>query len=117
MTQPNTAVVAAFLVLVPISAAAQPAESTTAAGEPDEPTVSARYDKGFTLSTSDDEFELKAGVRSQFRIEILKPDAEGSEFQSAFQIPRLRLQLEGHAFGEANGYRSSSTWPARAAPS
>jgi hypothetical protein len=103
MTQPNTAVLAAFLVLVPISAAAQPAESTTAAGEPEEPTVSARYDKGFTLSTSD--FELKAGIRSQFRVEIVKPDQEESEFQSAFQIPRLRLQLEGHAFGEANGYK------------
>jgi hypothetical protein len=73
---------------------------------PEEPaTVSAKYDKGFTLATSDDEFELKAGVRSQFRIEMFKADEDDAEFESHFVIPRLRLQLEGFAFGKQNTYK------------
>ena len=69
------------------------------------PTVSARYDKGFMLATSDDEFELKAGVRSQFRIEVFKADQDDAEFESHFLVPRLRLQLEGFAFGKQNTYK------------
>src|SRR6185503_15559600 len=69
------------------------------------PTVSAKYDKGFTLATSDEEFELKAGVRSQFRIEIFRADQDDAEFQSHFVVPRLRLQLEGFAFGKDNTYK------------
>ena len=59
------------------------------------------YDKGFTLDAGD--FLLKAGLRSQSRLEVRKPD--GGEWMSAFQIARLRLQLEGHAFGEDNDYK------------
>lgn len=70
-----------------------------------EPTVSAKYDKGFTLATSDEEFELKAGIRSQFRIEMFRADQDDAEFESHFVVPRLRLQLEGFAFGEENTYK------------
>ena len=73
---------------------------------PEEPaTVSASYDKGFTLATSDEEFELKAGIRSQFRVEVFKADEDDAEVESHFLVPRLRLQLEGFAFGEQNGYK------------
>jgi phosphate-selective porin OprO/OprP len=70
-----------------------------------EPTVSTKYDKGFTLATSDEEFELKAGIRSQFRVEIFRADQDDAEFQSHFVVPRLRLQLEGFAFGKDNTYK------------
>ncbi len=87
-----------------VEPAADPAGTPTSM--PDEPpTVSAGYDKGFTLATSDDQFELKAGVRSQFRIEVFKADEDDAEFESHFVIPRLRLQLEGFAFGKANTYK------------
>lgn len=82
--------------------AADPAAMPTVESEP---TVSASYDKGFTLATSDDEFELKAGLRSQFRIEMFRADQDDAEFQTHFMIPRLRLQLEGFAFGKENTYK------------
>jgi hypothetical protein len=83
---------------------ADPAGTPTAMPE-EPPTVSARYDKGFTLATSDDEFELKAGIRSQFRIEVFKADQDDAEVESHFLVPRLRLQLEGFAFGKQNTYK------------
>jgi hypothetical protein len=90
--------------------AATPEPSADPVGTPtnlpeEAPTVSAKYDKGFTLATSDDEFELKAGIRSQFRIEMFKADEDDAEVESHFLVPRLRLQLEGFAFGKANGYK------------
>jgi hypothetical protein len=67
--------------------------------------ISAKYDKGLTFETADGEYELKLGLRSQFRIESARPDADETEFATRFSVPRLRLQLEGHAYGEANGYK------------
>lgn len=69
------------------------------------PTVSTTYDKGFTLATSDEQFELKAGIRSQFRIEMFRADEDDAEFETHFAVPRLRLQLEGFAFGAENTYK------------
>jgi hypothetical protein len=83
----------------------EPAADPNAMPVESEPTVSAKYDKGFTLATSDDQFELKAGVRSQFRIEIFRADQDDAEFESHFVVPRLRLQLEGFAFGKDNTYK------------
>ena len=88
------------------AATAEPSADPVGTPMPEAPaTVSASYDKGFTLATSDDEFELKAGVRSQFRIEVFKADQDDAEFESHFVIPRLRLQLEGFAFGTQNTYK------------
>ena len=67
--------------------------------------ISAKYDKGLTFETADGEYELKLGIRSQFRLEAARPDVAGTEFATRFSVPRLRLQLEGHAYGEANGYK------------
>jgi hypothetical protein len=68
------------------------------------PPVEVRYEKGFVLATLDEKFEIKAGIRSQTRIESLRSDA-GEELLTRFMIPRLRLQLEGFAFGKANSYK------------
>jgi hypothetical protein len=64
----------------------------------------ARYDKGFILESPDGQFLMKTGVRAQLRVESRKP-IDGGEFTSAFMIPRLRLQLEGHAYGQSNLYK------------
>jgi Phosphate-selective porin O and P len=104
-----------LLLLYPAAAAAQaepeppPAEASEPAAEPEsepaaEPAASIKYDKGFTAESGDGKFELKAGIRTQTRLEIVREEA-ADEFESHFVIPRLRLQLEGHAFGEANSYK------------
>jgi hypothetical protein len=49
-------------------------------------------------------FELKMSVRSQARWEFRNREAD-DESVAAFQIPRLRFQLEGFAFGEANAFK------------
>lgn len=81
--------------------APEPAPEPKASGSE----VHVKYDKGFTFETADEAFELKAGIRSQFRFEAVKRLADGNEFNDRFSIPRLRLQLEGHAYGKANGYK------------
>jgi len=108
MTAPqgSIALFLSALLLYPAAAAAQSAEPEPAPPEEAEPAASIKYDKGFLAESGDGEFALKAGIRSQFRFEVLRPEAEADEeFQSRFYIPRLRLQLEGHAFGEANAYK------------
>jgi hypothetical protein len=95
-----------FVPLLPVTSAVAQKEG---AGAPEEvasevePTATVGYDKGFVLRSADDQFALKAGLRSQTRLEVTKD--EGSEWQSAFLIARLRLQFEGHAFGEDNSYK------------
>src|SRR4029079_6902404 len=82
-----------------------PGEPAAAAPTADEePQAGIKYDKGFVLSSGDEKFELKANVRSQFRLEGSKPDA-ADEFAAAFVVPRLRLQLEGFAYGKENAYK------------
>ena len=101
-------------LLAPLSAAAQsgepepppdeaPAEDTTAEAE-ESPAATLEYDKGFVARSGDGQFELKAGLRSQMRLEVQRPE-EDDEFQSHFYIPRVRLQFEGHAFGEDTTYK------------
>jgi hypothetical protein len=68
-----------------------------------EPGVAWDYDKGL-VATRGDAFELKLSVRTQTRLEITKPEAS-DEFENRFALIRTRLQLEGHAFGEANGFK------------
>ena len=70
----------------------------------DPPPVAITYDKGFKLTSGDARFVLKTAVRSQFRLEGARP-AAGGETQARFYIPRLRLQLEGQAFGPALTYK------------
>ena len=71
----------------------------------DDKTVSVTYDKGLTFKSADDAYELKLGLRSQFRWDLARKDVDDTEFQSKFLLPRLRLQFEGHAFGKAQPYK------------
>jgi hypothetical protein len=72
--------------------------------EAEEPGLKTRYDKGFVLESADGQFHMKSGIRSQLRFESRKV-IDGGEFTSNFSLPRVRLQLEGHAYGKANGYK------------
>lgn len=78
------------------------AAASSSQASPPAPSVSVRYDKGFELSSSDDEFALKIVGRLQSRYTLEHPD--GGEWAHDFQIARARLTLEGHAFGDV-GYK------------
>ncbi|HVV85252.1 MAG TPA: porin [Kofleriaceae bacterium] len=67
--------------------------------------ASVTYDGGFALETADHAFELKLGLRSQFRFDLVRPDVDMAELQARFAVNRLRLQLDGHAYGEANTFK------------
>lgn len=82
----------------------EPAPEPAATAEADKPPGSIHYDGGFIAESGDDQFELKIGIRTQTRLEITRREAL-DEFQSHFVVPRLRLQLEGYAWGKANAYK------------
>lgn len=86
----------------PVVAEAAPAP---VAKKDDKPTVAVRYDKGFVLSSSDDKFETRISLRTQFRFETRRDTADGKEMESQFYIARARLQLEGHVYGADNRYK------------
>lgn len=90
-----------------ITTTAAPIEATSAPAEPpaDDKTVHVTYDKGLTFKSADEAYELKLGLRSQFRWDATRKDVDDTEFQTKFLVPRLRLQLEGHAFGKVNAYK------------
>ncbi len=111
MPQLRAALVTLVLALAPAVAAAQapspPAEAPPAEAPPAPPakadvTVAAKYDKGFTFATSDDQFALKIVGRLQGRWELFRQgvgdDAE-DELTHRFSIARARVTLEGKAFG------------------
>lgn len=66
--------------------------------------ASLRYDKGFILASDDEKFEMKIGLRNQIRLDVTRPEAK-DELESRFTLPRIRLQLEGFAYGKANTYK------------
>ena len=84
---------------VPVEPPAEPPK------EDGPPALAVAYDKGLLFTTADEQFEARLALRSQFRLEISRPTEDGAEFSSHFVIPRLRLQLEGHAFGKDTRYK------------
>jgi hypothetical protein len=88
----------------PIEAVPPVADAPTTPEKAEENGVSWRYDKGFIAATADEKFELKLGLRTQTRLEVTRPEAK-DEFESRFFLPRIRLQLEGFAYGKANTYK------------
>ena len=78
---------------------------TPTAAKDAKPAVHVTYDKGIVFKTDDGEFEAKLALRSQMRFESTRSFADDGEFESAFYLPRTRLQLEGHAFGEDHHYK------------
>jgi hypothetical protein len=69
------------------------------------PRLNATYEKGVVLATEDGAFQLRLGLRNQFRYELIRPMEDGAEISSRFYIPRSRLQLEGHIFGKETRYK------------
>ena len=83
-------------------------EADAAPAEPaGEPVGMLRYDKGYVLTSGDGEFEMKVSLRSQVQYAFLLTDNTGvdDETVSKFSLPRVRLYLEGHAYGKANAYK------------
>jgi hypothetical protein len=106
-------VVVVSTLLLPAIAGAQSSPPPPAPSPPVEPAappaepedgVDWRYDKGLAATSADGDFELKLGLRTQTRLEVNHREASG-EFESRFFLPRIRLQLEGFAYGEANTYK------------
>lgn len=106
------------LVLLASVAAAQPEPVEPAPVEPapveptpeppkqaEPPAVTVRWDKGILFTSDDDKHEARLSLRSQLRFESFRSTADGAEFQSRFYLPRVRLQLEGHVYGDANRYK------------
>jgi hypothetical protein len=131
MTSPRLALAlfASVMALIPVSASGQttPEEATAPASAPEPaaepatepapavepatapaiapaPAVQVEYDKGLSITTADGQYALGIGVRAQLRAELLRTE-EAGELQARFLIPRMRLQLDGHAFGPDNAYK------------
>ena len=85
----------------------QPPPEPPPAPAPAEHGAGLKYDGGFALESDDGQFELKIGLRSQFRFDVLRNDidADAAEFNARFAVNRLRLQLEGHAYGKTTTYK------------
>lgn len=83
----RTTLLASLLLLsVPAFAEEPPPEEKPIAG----------YDGGFFIQSPDGAFKAVLAGRVQFRFTFEEPD--DGEYESAFSIPRARLQLKGHAF-------------------
>lgn len=68
------------------------------------PALQVEYDKGLSITAADGQYALDLGVRGQLRAELLRTEAAG-ELRARFLIPRMRIQLEGHALGPDNRYK------------
>ena len=77
----------------------------TPAAHAEPPELVARYDKGVVLATEDGQFRLRLALRNQFRVEVTRPTDDGAETRSRLYIPRARIQIEGHVFGEDTRYK------------
>jgi len=60
--------------------------------------MTASYDGGTILRSTDGKFELKFGGRMQTRYELTKSFADDGEANQQFAVPRTRVTMEGTAF-------------------
>jgi len=86
----------------PVPPEPEPAASTAPS---DKKPVSVKYDKGFILETDDGQFEIKLNFRNQLRFEVTKPLEDNAQFISKFSVPRSRIQVEGHMWGQEARYK------------
>jgi hypothetical protein len=89
------------------TAGAAQAQPTDPPPKPSAPAVSVAYDKGLTFANEDETFQLKTLLRGQLRTESRRADIGGAnlEQKTNFQIPRLRIQFEGIAYGPNNAFK------------
>jgi phosphate-selective porin OprO/OprP len=71
-------------------------------GEPPTTAVSFEPGKGVRITSDDDEFELRLGLRAQVLDAVLAE--EGEDVENELTLRRARLTLKGHAFGEHNHF-------------
>ena len=98
--------------------ATDPASEPTAdepAAEEHDPAVHVTYEDGLVARSADEEFEMNVNLRTQTRFEAVFEDSI-SDWQNHFVIPRLRFQLEGHAWGEDTTYKSEFDFSNRGNP-
>jgi hypothetical protein len=88
---------------LPVEPPVEPPPEEPKKDEP--PAVNVTWDKGLAFASADEKFELKLALRSQLRFEVFRSLEDGAETEARFYIPRLRLQIEGHAFGDENRYK------------
>jgi hypothetical protein len=101
------------LLLLPAFASAQPAPEPEAVAVVEAPAAkpapskgaSVSYNKGIVVESDDGAFEARLSLRTQFRLETTRPLEDGAETESHLVIPRARLQLDGHVFGDATRYK------------
>lgn len=90
-------------------------EPNPAAPEDEDPSVKVTYDNGLVAESANEEFEMKINLRTQTRFEAVRKDSI-DDWQNHFVIPRLRFQLEGHAWGEDTTYKSEFDFSNRGNP-
>src|SRR5436853_3894232 len=98
----------AVLLILTSVASAQPTPPEPPPEPPKQdmpPAVTVAWDKGILFTSDDGKHEAKLSLRSQLRFETFRSTADGAELQSRFYLPRTRLQLEGHLYGDANRYK------------
>jgi phosphate-selective porin OprO and OprP len=107
-------VVFSLLLLPAVAAAQEPPPPVEVTPPPPPPPAApagtplvAKFDKGFSLSTADDQFELRLSLKGQIRFESLHLDdrtvgttTTEANWQSRFLIPRMRVYFDGHIFGK-----------------
>jgi hypothetical protein len=70
------------------------------------PHVDVTYDNGFKLESDDGKFEVKLQFRNQVRFQSDRATEDGSQFLNHFEVPRTRLQAEGHVFSDATRFKA-----------
>jgi Phosphate-selective porin O and P len=68
--------------------------------------VTVKYDKKIVFTTEDESFRLNLNLRMQFRFDLIKDLADGSEVLSRFSVPRGRVIFDGFAFSGGLGYKA-----------
>ncbi len=103
--QPAPAGPAAEPPPVPVETPAVVTAPAAPAPKPDKPAVTARYDGGLVLASEDGQYAVKLGFKDQVRFVSTRSLDDGAEFESALSIPRARLGVDGHFFGEDNRFK------------
>jgi hypothetical protein len=71
----------------------------------DRPTLEAKFGKGLKVETADGDYAIRIGARAQLRSSVLVPEEDGADPSVDFQVRRLRLSIDGHAFDELVTYK------------
>ena len=69
-------------------------------------TLTAGYDKGFFIRSEDGSFLFKPSLMTQFRgVANFADDSDGEDYDSGFELRRVRLRFDGNVFSEKLTYQ------------